>query len=590
MQISIYHINNEYREEYDNWDTVIDYIIECAQNAKNSKTYINQNLKHSISKWHTRLYLCNSEEYPLKRLSNFYSSIVDDDQPILSATKKDISTLFFIYDEDDMFVVPTGSGYFSIQDFLDYDFGLKIMSSIVDKNSSTIKNISYKSISGQVAFNNRMFRNEYSLLNEDDFGKLFNEICATISKEKFIKTLGLKDDFLKKDIICTGKSSFKISKTITVEQLFEIITKIKPLLQQAEDIFNSVKYINNKGTDKIKLIALNQELLKTIYDGIKNGNAQLPFDISHREYQLYHTASSFQIYYDGKPVYKEKLDEPPNDFQFLIDAANLDTIVLSDFESFCEFVDKIEIFSYNVSSTLSLTHNKFIKHINGEILFEGKTYFYIGEKWMQLEDKFIDGLNKNCEEYLNRYFDNSILTTVWDLNNQSIKDENDYINKVCADDSDCIKIHPNKTREQLELCDIIKKSNDNVQLIYIKDGFNHSIRDLTSQVNISQQRILEMNKSGNYSILEEYYEHIINSNNNSILSNYSKEEFIEMFKKDDLTFVLAFRPTSHKGYTFKDNPSKFDSNIAKYSLIHTLKEISIRDINYKIKLCEIKNC
>lgn len=589
MQIAIYHINNDYKEKYGNWDSVIDLIIECAQNSKNPKVYEKQDLRAGISKFKTRLYLCDGELYSLKKISNFYSSIVDGHSPILSATKKDVSTLFFIYDEDELFVIPTGLGYFTIQDFIDYDFGLKIMSGIIDKTSNAIKNISYKSISGQVAFNTRMFRNEYSLLNEDEFGKLFNEICAVIPKETFIEKLGLNNDFSKKDITCTGKSAFKITKTIDTKQLFNIIDKLKPLLQQSEDIFNSVKYISNKGSDKDKLNLLNKELLKRIYEDIKEGKSELPFDISHREYRQYHTAAHFQIFYNDKPIYKEKLDEPPSNFQFLLDVAESDTVVLSDFETFCEFIGKIDIYSYDASEYNILTRGKFIKHISGEITLDGKTYFYINERWMQLEDRFIDDLNRNCREYLINFFDNTILDTEW-VDDEDIPDENKYIDRVCSNDENCIKIHPIKTSEQLELCDIIKKTDSgDIQLIYIKDGFNNSIRDLTSQVAISQQRILEMQKGNNYEILSDYYDRICYSKNGSTLSNYSKEDFIEMFKRDNLTFVLAFRPTSNKGHTFMNEPEKFKSNIAKYSLIHALKEISILDMTFNIKLCEIKN-
>lgn len=589
MQTVIYHIDNDFREKHGDWESLINAIINDAQERKHSKIYTEQKLKGNISDWKIRLYMCDSNEYQLKRLSSFYSSIVEENQAILHATKKDISTLLFIYDNDEMFVMPTGFGYFSIQEYLDCNFGLKIMSSIMDINNSSIKNISYKSISGQVALNTRLFRNEYSLLSEDDFGKLFNEICATIPKETFINTLGLDKDFLNKDIICTGKSSFKLSKTINAVQLFDIVTKLKPLLERSKDVFNNVRYINNKGANKDKLNLLNRELLRIIYNIIKNNNVEIPFDISHRDYYQYHTASSFQIFYDGKPIYDENLDEPPSDLSFLMDTLRTNIVDLNSFEEFCEFVDKIEICSYDSSSTVKLTHGKFIKHINGEITFNEETYFYIGEQWMQLESNFIDNLNKSCKEYLGNYFDNSVLTTSWSLCNSDIADENGYIDKVCEDDSRCIKIHPCKTSENLELCDIIRKTDNTTQLIYIKDGFTHSIRDLTSQVSISQQRILEMKKTNDFSILENYYDRIINSQNRSTLHCYKKKDFIDMFKNDNLTFVLAFRATANVGSTFKDSPAIFKSNIAKYSLVHTLKEITVRDISFTIKLCEINN-
>ena len=69
----------------------------------------------------------------------------------------------------------------------------------------------------------------------------------------------------------------------------------------------------------------------------------------------------------------------------------------------------------------------------------------------------------------------------------------------------------------------------------------------------------------------------------------NEKDFVELFKQRKLTFVVAFRPTSHVGYTVKDNPERFNSNIAKYSLYWTIREFKNLDINYDIKICEINN-
>ena len=160
MQTMIYRINGEFKEQYGSWEKVIDEIIS---NAKTDiRKYEPQTLKENINTMSNKLFLCISSSIPQTKLTNFYSTIVEEGQKILSANKIDVSTLLFIYDEEEMFVIPTGLGYFAIQDFIDNDFGLKIMSSLIDRNSSCIKNMSYKSISGQVAFSSRMFRNEYS--------------------------------------------------------------------------------------------------------------------------------------------------------------------------------------------------------------------------------------------------------------------------------------------------------------------------------------------------------------------------------------------------------------------------------------------
>lgn len=588
MQTMIYRINGEFREEYGDWEHVINVI---TNNAKTEiREYVPQILKHNISKMSTKLFLCTSSPILQQKLTNFYSAIVEEGQDVLSTHKIDISTLFFVYDDDEMFVIPTGLGYFAIQDFIDSDFGLKIMSSVIDRNSSCIKNMSYKSISGQVAFNTRMFRKEYSLLNEDEFGKLFNEICAAIPKEKFKEAFGLDETSSKKDITCTGKSVFKITKQINANQLFNIILKIKELLKQSQNIFNNFSIVKNKGLNKVLILNLKRALIENIYSEILKKNINLPFDIAHKNYEQYRKASFYEIKYDGKPIYEEKLDEEPKDFQFVLDAIETDVVVTSDVDAFYDFIDKIEIFTYDETQTINLTRGKLFDHLNGELFFENKTYFLIDGNWILLADGFKENLNEKCQEFLGEYYDNSILNVSWPISNKKIKDENAYIDEVCKNDSDCIKVHPNKTSDHIELCDIIKKCKDgSTQLIYIKDGFDHSIRDLTSQVELSQRRIWELQKSDNFVVIEDYYDRIVKSNNGSNLLRLSKKDFVELFKQRKLTFVVAFRPTSHVGYTVKDNPERFNSNIAKYSLYWTIREFKNLNINYDIRICEIDN-
>ena len=97
MQTMIYRINGEFKEQYGSWEKVIDEIIS---NAKTDiRKYEPQTLKENINTMSNKLFLCISSSIPQTKLTNFYSTIVEEGQKILSANKIDVSTLLFIYDE-----------------------------------------------------------------------------------------------------------------------------------------------------------------------------------------------------------------------------------------------------------------------------------------------------------------------------------------------------------------------------------------------------------------------------------------------------------------------------------------------------------
>ena len=60
MQTVIYHIDNDFIEKYGNCETLIDAIINDAQERKHPKIYTEQKLKDNISDWKIRLYMCDS--------------------------------------------------------------------------------------------------------------------------------------------------------------------------------------------------------------------------------------------------------------------------------------------------------------------------------------------------------------------------------------------------------------------------------------------------------------------------------------------------------------------------------------------------
>ena len=572
MQISVYQINEEQKMEQESWEDLVNRIVLKVPN------YREQTLKNiAYNKYKVRLFVCNDTEYTPKKVINFYESIVEQGESLYQAKKRDVSTMMFIYNDSNMFAVTTGFSHSIVRNYADTEFGLKIMSGLISEYDS-IKSISEKGVVGSIMANTRYFRGSYNWNDEDDFGKLFKEVCAQLPRSVFVDKLGFDEDDAKKDITCIGKASFKINKTITVEKLFEIVSKFEEILKDSKNVFNSMLPIYNKGSDKEKYGTLTNALIEHIFKSVSNGS-EIAFDISNSEFDTFYKADSYNVLYDNKKIYEDNV-ETIDSFDFFKQIQEQDILSMETLADFSDTFSNIRICSYSPEG-IELTNDTLLNHINGEFQVNGKTYFILDGVWLELKDTFVTRLNQECKNYLSKYYDEGISSAKWESENTM--DEDAFINSLCAQEGH-YKIHPVKTSEQLELCDTIKIDNDVTYMFFIKDGFDHCIRDLTSQVYIACRRITELRKSGETALIEDYYNKIYNKYSDASLD---KASFVKAFCNNELIAVIAFRPKTHLDDTVKNNPEVFESNIAKYSLVTSVKDFNVK-LNYKLILHEIE--
>ena len=572
MQISIYQINGEHKMEQENWNDLINRIVPKTPDYKE------QGIKNATyNNYKVRLFVCNDEEYTPKKVISFYGSIVKQGESLYQTKKRDVSTIMFVYNDSNMFAMTTGFAYSIIRNYIDMEFGLKIMSGLISEYDS-IKSISDKGVVGSIIANTRYFRGSYNWNDEDDFGKLFKEVCAQLPRRVFVDKLGFDEDDAKKDITCIGKTSFKINKTITIEKLFEIVSKFEEILKDSKNVFNSMLPIYNKGSDKEKYSTLTNALIEHIFQCVSNGY-EIAFDISNSEFDTFYKADSYNVLYDNKRVYEDNIEsiEP---FDFFKKIQEQDILSMETLDDFKDTFSNIRICSYSPEG-IELTNDTLLNHINGEFRVNEKTYFILDGVWLELKDVFVTRLNHECKNYLSKYYVEGVSSVKWE--NGNTMDENSFIDLLCSQEGH-YKIHPVKTSEQLELCDSIKIDNNDTYMFFVKDGFDHCIRDLTSQVYISCRRLTELRKSGETSLIEDYYDRVYSKYGNESLDKIS---FVKAFCENELIAVVAFRPKTHFGNIVKRNPEVFDSNIAKYSLVTSVKDFNVK-LDYKLMLHEIK--
>jgi len=135
--------------------------------------------------------------------------------------------------------------------------------------------------------------------------------------------------------------------------------------------------------------------------------------------------------------------------------------------------------------------------------------------------------------------------------------------------------------QNIELCDLLYETDNNIYLIHVKEGFDAKMRDVTNQVSISANRLWSDLKSDNHFIDAVYKRY--SESDNFQYNSISKDDFHNMFKKD-VTYVIAF---CHNRLNKKvsENIEDFKSNIAKFSIIQNMREMQSN--NYPLKVIEI---
>ena len=138
--------------------------------------------------------------------------------------------------------------------------------------------------------------------------------------------------------------------------------------------------------------------------------------------------------------------------------------------------------------------------------------------------------------------------------------EEKYINKYQSI-KDFYKIHP-KLENGIEICDLmyIDRKNEEIKMMFFKEGFGASTRDLAIQVVMGMKRIISIIKDNDK--LEDFY--------NKYIKDKSPEYSFEEFKKE----IKGYGKNAIMVYKLPKG-NKETSNIGKQSVIFAKNEIEM---------------
>jgi uncharacterized protein (TIGR04141 family) len=492
------------------------------------------------------------------------------------------SLVLFIYDDTDIFCLIGGHGTQVIKRFLDDTFGLDLFSRIVDENKDLILSAKYRGMTGNLAGGAEVYRNEQKLNEIVTFGRLFKEIVFEINeinRKEFFHFIG---DPKENTLSCIANSSFLIKSGISFDQTHQLIEKIIEIIK--------IKPLKSLGTfSQIKdLHKINNNYMPSLYEKLRDDmviefkqggykdNLRFDFDFGHPSnfLEFYECDKYIVTIKDGKKSIIVETTKRENIYKETMK-------YLSEQESIVLLVDFMRV----LGGTIVHGHrdNKkpikapFIQYISCEITDEnGRPLFYLDNKWLRVENTFIDELNSTCHSMMtNSRLNKNILPEKWkdaknideDTYNLTYLGKQNYIvlDKILG--------------QNIELCDILYFEDNELFVIHVKKGFNAKMRDLTNQIKISSQRLWNDVRT-DQKFLEEIYAKYKASQNYQH-NTISEADFLNLFKYK-INYVLAFTSTLKDYKPIYGNLEKVKSNIAKFSLIQ-----SLTNSTYPISVVEI---
>ena len=476
-----------------------------------------------------------------------------------------ISLILFIETEFHLFVIIGGNIFQLISPFIDHSFGLSAYDRIIEVDDDELTSIKSRGITGQRIGMNEQFREDYRFVNYIKFGKVPQELHVKLSEKSSVVYFRILVDKIAERLQITVGKGFKIRKQVDFDTLHLIVKDICSILEMDSTDYLS-SYIEIK--DKIYIEnTLKEALFEKVYNHIPyimgtdmSPSNRFEFDFCNpNDIEKFYEAEEYQL--------KEKTPESHRLFATVTDKSEIYKRVIEEAVSVCgydrfklkNYLRGVRVVSYN--GTKRTAGSTFLFHISAELTVDGESMFLIDTKWYRLKDVFIKDLKDTAERIFKTFKSpHGILSLPW--NKALIRKEGEY--NMQYDGIPNYIVIDTIIVDGVELCDVLFYDDINIYLAHVKYGFTSKVRELTNQILISAKRLYEAKGGDSNEFFQKIYSSLISKGRN--VNGLSELEFINLFNKN-INFVLAV--TSHlvEDHLIEDNIEKFDSNIARFSLI-----------------------
>ncbi|WP_161888571.1 DUF6119 family protein [Pontibacter russatus] len=525
------------------------------------------------------LYTYNQREKESSWRSFLPSAIVTDEDFNVQTT----SFVLFAILNRRIFATIGGNGITVIKRYLNQTFGLDLYEKISEPENDIVNSIESRGVAGNMTSQIVTYRSEQKLIDSLSFGRIPHRLNFQLRDTLLADVFDfIKFDGAEKVCVQVG-TSFHIKWKLSFKEMHQLIQQIDKILDTTAHtpISSFVRIGDRNLTENNLRFALYNRVRDDMVRAFEPQNnrygARLDYDFVHpSKLQAFYECDKYALYERGaQQPFFETFDRHAlyhAGLTFLYN--NTDRTNPIDFNS---KISGIRVCGY--VNRLKKTNAMFAHHVTCEIEFNKKPTFHIDSHWYTIKGNFIEDINTLCSKSIkNNYLNSSVNLQVW---GDSIKDEGQY--NMLYHGLPNYLVLDKMLGQNIELCDILYEDDSSVYLIHVKQGFDAKIRDLTNQVIISANRLWNDLKSGAFTFIDEVCERY----NNSIAADQKIDlhKFRMVFKKD-IIYVMAFN--SHlRGKRIRDDISIARSNIAKFSLIHSFRDMPSN--LYPLKVVEIDN-
>jgi len=447
----------------------------------------------------------------------------------------------FIYKKDNIFCITTNKAYNDIQKYIVYFYGVYIMSYFI-KSEDKIRSATYSNIMSNFLGGSEYLGEEYQTTLNKYWDRINTNLMAEVDKKRLYTELNLKNKRKNSKVRCDAKDNFTICSKINIKELIKIIKKLDEISDNTLiDKFNTIERIK----DEEVIRKLDESLLEQTY--LKLQDQTLDICIVHKNIDTFFNSMSYCFWNEDKNVYE--CDTIPSSQDVL---KVFDVLKVTSKEDLSEILNKVNIICCDSDGGVILS-DSLKNYFNINIEIDGINYIYQNKVWYKLTDNYINNLNEIFEMIKLNYSENDIEFEEW--NDET---ETEYINKYKYKDN-FYKIHP-RLEDEIEICDLmyIDRKNKIIKLLYLKQGFGASTRDLAIQTTMGVKRLNSLINDENR--LKRFYDKYI-------LEKNQKYKYLD-FKNNIKTFfknaIIVYKSDGNE-----------KSNIGKQSIIFAKNEIEL---------------
>lgn len=331
------------------------------------------------------------------------SDIIMEGEDIIGAENTYSATVIFLFNEF-LFAICGGQGNFLIQDYVDKNFGIDVLTRIHDKTNQAIKNAGERELTGSVFSVQKHYRNKVSFDQEEEFGRFFRQLETAVPSPDIQRYFGINID-IDRGVSCNAKSYFQIRKSITKKELNNVLKEMENLMVDQEKNFhiNHVKRLSKRTKkDKNLIKKLNNTLIENIKEYLSGDINHLDLEICNEDFQRYLNAHKYCIKqkYDKSATAETEELTDIYDFKKVIDSGDLELSSWSD-DGVDDELRGLKIESFDDENE-RLTNGKFADHINGliEPEDEDESFFLMDGEWYRVEEEFLTKTEEKAKNYI----------------------------------------------------------------------------------------------------------------------------------------------------------------------------------------------